>query len=122
MCSSHGIPSQPLFSVINFSIAHFVSVHVAFLNIVLRPYLEGNTFISCGAGEAIECFNLCRGVSDCVYLRHISPWSLARSLGLLRLASRSPGGWDGAGIPSYRRGKVHLEDRPRCVSPELPIS
>ena len=46
MRRSHGIPSQPLFSVINFSIAHFVSIHIAFLNIVLKPYLEGNTFVS----------------------------------------------------------------------------
>lgn len=46
MCHSRGIPSQPLFSVINFSIAYFVSIYIASLNIVLKPYLEDNTFIS----------------------------------------------------------------------------
>lgn len=39
MCRSHGIPFQPLFPVINFSIAHFISIHITFLNIVLKPVM-----------------------------------------------------------------------------------
>lgn len=46
MCCSHGIPFQPLFPVINFSIARFISIHVTFLNIVVKPCVEGNTLIS----------------------------------------------------------------------------
>lgn len=111
MCRSHGIPFQPLFPVINFNMAHFVSIHITFLNIVLKPYLEGNTFISWGEGKGVKVLTYADGSEAVLPLSCISvvagqdlgihqpSLSLSESLGwccypILQMSESKPGEMD----------------------------